>query len=93
MSLVLHCSRYSGAINSTGNLLQAQTHGYVLYVVTIHYEGIIHNCYSLTCLMLRVIYCQSCKARLAHTKQEKPTIALTNQDYYVMTFDPRILCL
>ena len=43
LRVVLHCRRYSGAINSMGNQLQAQTHGYVLYVVTVHFESIIHS--------------------------------------------------
>ena len=45
-------------------MLQAQTHGHVLFIVT---EGVtltnnaISN-YPLSSLMLRVVYCQSCKA-------------------------------
>ena len=74
MSLVLHCNRYSGAINSTGNLLQAQTHGYVLHVVTIHYEGIIHSKLLFSDLfdgqsnLLSVLQSQTCthKARKAY---------------------------
>ena len=44
------------------------THNYVLYVVTRHTEGVIYSrqCYSLTSFILRVVYCQFCKARLAH---------------------------
>ena len=44
------------------------THNYVLYVVAMHTKGVIYSrqCYSLTSLILRVVYCQFCKARLAH---------------------------
>ena len=45
---------------------------YVLYVVTMHTKGVIYSRqhYSLTSLILRVIYCQQfSKARLAHTKR------------------------
>ena len=44
------------------------THNYVLYMVAMHTEGIIYSRqrYSLTSLILRVVYCQFCKARLAH---------------------------
>ena len=70
LSLVLHCSRYSGLINSMSNLLQAQTND-VLHIVTMHSEGLlIADCYSPISLILRVVYCQSCKARLVNTKQE-----------------------
>ena len=44
---------------------------YVLYVVTMRTKGVIYSRqhYSLTSLILRVIYCQQfSKARLAHTK-------------------------
>ena len=44
------------------------THNYVMYVVAMHTEGVIYSRqrYSLTSLILRVVYCQVCKARLAH---------------------------
>ena len=79
MSLVLHCSRYSGAINPTGNLLQAQTHGYVLYVVTIYYKGIIHSKLLFSDLfdgqsnLLSVLRSQTCtdKARKAYNGSDQ----------------------
>ena len=39
----------------------------------IHTEGVIYSRqhYSLTSLILRVVYCQFCKARLAHTQSER----------------------
>ena len=55
--------------NSTANL-HAQTHGYALYIVMKHTEGTACNAisnYPLISLILRAVYCQSCKARLAHT--------------------------
>ena len=44
------------------------THNYVLYVVAMHTEGVIYSRqrYSLTSLILKVVYCQFCKARLVH---------------------------
>jgi len=49
------------------------THRYILYVVTMHTEGVIYSrqCYSLTSLILRVAYGQFCKARLARTQSER----------------------
>ena len=65
------------------------THNYVLYVVAMHTEGVIYSRqhYSLTSLILRVVYCQFCKARLAHrhdTQSEK------SGDDLHLTFDPWI---
>ena len=66
LSLVLHWSRYSGLIISTSNLLQAQTNN-VLHSITMHSEGLlIADCYSPISLILRVVCCQSCKARLVN---------------------------
>ena len=63
------------------------THNYVLYVVAMHTEGVIYSRqrYSLTSLILRVVYCQFCKARLAHTQRE-------SRDDLHLTFDPWTLC-
>ena len=65
------------------------THNYVLYMVAMHTEGVIYSRqrYSLTSLILRVVYCQFCKARLAHrhdTQSEK------SGDDLHLTFDPWI---
>ena len=84
---------YSGAINSMGSLLQAQTHSYVLYVyiVTIHFEGIIHtkplfsDLFDAQSNLLPVL-------QICTHKVRKPAFPLTSQDYHVMAFDPRISC-
>ena len=54
-------------------------HSYVLYMVALHTEGIIYSRqhYFLTSLILRVVYCQFCKARLAHTQSKRDNMHLT----------------
>ena len=90
LSLVLHWSRYSGLINSTSNLLQAQTNN-VLHIVTMHSEGLlIADCYSPISLIMRVVCCQSCKAR---HKTREPAFALTSWRYYAHDLWPRDLML
>ena len=58
-------------------MLRTQTHVYVFYMVIMYTEGLTCNRlqtmtisnYALNYLILRVVYCQSCKARLAHTSK------------------------
>ena len=67
---VLHLAVKIQAISANAMCL---TRSYVLYVVTMHTEGIIYSRqrYSLTFLIVRVVYCQFCKARRAHTQNER----------------------
>ena len=70
-------------------MLQAKTHSYVLYIIIMHTEGVAYNSdisnYTLTSFILRVVYCQSRKGRLAHTKGE---IVLLVKTIMHVTVDP-----
>ena len=65
---VLDCSSSNTTVQAISANATCLTHNYVLYVVAMHTEGVIYSRqrYSLTSLILRVVYCQFCKARLAH---------------------------
>ena len=65
---VLDCSSSNTTMQAISANATCLTHNYVLYVVAMHTEGVIYSRqrYSLTSLILRVVYCQFCKARLAH---------------------------
>ena len=66
---VLHCTSLNTTIRAISASAMCLTHNYVgLYVVAMHTEGVLYSRhrYSLTSLILRVVYCQFCKARLAH---------------------------
>ena len=65
---VLDCSRSNTTMQAISANATCLTHNYVLYVVAMHTEGVINSRqrYSLTSLILRVVYCQFYKARLAH---------------------------
>ena len=65
---VLDCSSSNTTMQAISANATCLTHNYVLYVVAMHTEGVIYSRqrYSLTSLILRVVYCRFCKARLAH---------------------------
>ena len=65
---VLDCSSSNTTVQAISANATCLTHNDVLYVVAMHTEGVIYSRqrYYLTFLILRVVYCQFCKARLAH---------------------------
>ena len=65
---VLDCSSSNTTMQAISGNAACLTHNYVLYVVAMNTESVIYSRqrYSLTSLILRVVYCQFCKARLAH---------------------------
>ena len=88
---VLDCSSSNTTMQAISANATCLTHNYV-YVVAMHTEGVIYSRqrYSLTSLILRVVYCQFCKARLAH-RQDTQSERVWRLSH--LTFDPWITVL